>query len=432
MNSSLLNFVLNNIPENLGSKTENDIEIKYSSDTEYDISKSYIENMYKCLYFYKGELIASQYNCIPTTEEGIKICLDNLNGHIKQIYHQHAYEGTTIVVYYINDKWNISTRRCINAHDSIWNPDAPSHGEIAENCIKFDELNKDLVYHYNLVAYNNRYILDYTDTFGKDYIKLIPIMATNKDLTINIEETKRFAELIEYYNASNFVKEYSEIKTLMNKSGFNKGEMYTIITDENLIFNINIQPEIYNKVYLEVGRCHAYNVSDLIIKILIYLKQIEVNDDKYFKQYALDKETFFKYKMMFNIIAVFLKDYYFIRKSKKYSKPELFEDIPVCYKVLLHNIHHILYKEKNISITYQSIYKYMMTLPAHDLVCFIINFYKIVAIYEMHLQKCNHFVENATNSLKQWYSKDKVEDCIKEIKEFAKIYISQQYSFNEM
>ena len=106
------------------------------------------------------------------------------------------------------------------------------------------------MYHYNLVAYNNRYILDYTDTFGKDYIKLIPIMATNKDLTINIEETKRFAELIEYYNASNFVKEYSEIKTLMNKSGFNKGEMYTIITDENLIFNINIQPEIYNKVHL--------------------------------------------------------------------------------------------------------------------------------------------------------------------------------------
>jgi len=432
MNSELLNFVLSTIPEKYGEKTQDNITIKYSSDTEYDITKTYKENMFKCIYFYEDKPFASQYNCIPTTEEGLYTCFRNIDGHIKQIFYQHAYEGTTLIVYYLNDKWNISTRRCINAHDSVWNPEASSHGDIAESHIDFDSLNKELVYHYNLVSYNNKYILDYTDTFGENYIKLIPIFATNKDLTINLEETKKITELNEYYNTDKFIKEYSNIKHLINNSGFNKGEMYTIITDEDLIININIQPDIYNKVYLEVGKCHAYNVSELVIKMLLFMKQINVSDCKYFKQFALDKDTYLNYKMMFNIISVFLKDYYFIRKSPKYSKPELFEDIPTCYKVLLHNIHHILYKEKNISITYQSIYKYIMTLPAHDLVRFIIDFYKIVGIYEMYLKHCNHFVENAVNLLSKWYDKDKIIKCIDEIKGFAKIYISQQYDFNDI
>lgn len=432
MNSELLQFVSNNIPEDNKQKTQDEITVKFSSDTEYDVNKSYLENMFKCVYFYKDEPFASQYNCIPTNDKGIKECLDNLKGHIKQIFQQHAYEGTTIIVYNINNKWHISTRRCINAYDSKWNLEAPSHGEIAEKYIKFDDLNINLVYHYNLVSYNNKYMLDYTDTFGENYEKLIPIMSTNKDLTLNIEETKKFSNLIEFYNADKFIDEYDNIKTIINKSGFNKGEMYTIITDKDLIVNINIQPEVYNKVYLEVGRCHIYNISDLVIKILQFLKQIDINEDKYFKKYILDKDSYFNFKMMFNIIAVFLKDYYFIRKSPKYSKPELFEEVPVCYKVLLHNIHHILYKEQHKVINYQCIYKYMMTLTAHDLVCYIVNFYKIVGLFEMHVKNCNHFVENAINNLNQWYEKDKIINCINEIKGYAKIYVSQQYGFNDM
>lgn len=377
------------------------ISVQCSSDTEYNPNESFKENLFKSNYFYDNVMFASQYNKIPSADEDNMNCLKQLQNRIKKVYFQPAYEGTTLLVYNINNKWYISTRRCVDAHESNWDPTAPSHYEIAEEFIDFSKLNPNYVYHYNLVSYNNIYMCDYTNIFGEKYIKLIPLMICDKNSKILYNETKNFAQIDEY-SYDKLINNYVSIKNEINKTGFNKGLIFTIIYDDDNVFNINIQPDLYHKIYMEVGKCHSFNSILIVINVMLLKGEITNSEMKNLSNYIKHFNIMY-WKIMVNILSVFIKDYYFTRKSPKYSCTELYENIPGSYKCELYRIHHDIYETNKHNITPQNVYKHIMNLPAHEIVRLFIDFPVILSVYSTYCDCSQYLLNNINTILGKYY-----------------------------
>jgi len=94
-----------------------------------------------------------------------------------------CYEGTYLSVFNHNDKWYVSTRRCLDSQESIFNPiekQTPlSHYEMFEEVIKkagylnFNEFSQKLdpsnSYYFVLIHHQNKHIIDYTKQFNENY-----------------------------------------------------------------------------------------------------------------------------------------------------------------------------------------------------------------------------------------------------------------------
>lgn len=101
-----------------------------------------------------------------------------------------CYEGTIISVFWHN-KWFISTRKCLNAQDSVWLN--KSFYQMFEETILqdfntvdefFNLLNKDYNYHFVLVHWENKNIVDYTEELGEKYKKLAVALIRDKEMKV--------------------------------------------------------------------------------------------------------------------------------------------------------------------------------------------------------------------------------------------------------
>jgi hypothetical protein len=101
-----------------------------------------------------------------------------------------CYEGTIISVFWHN-KWFISTRKCLNAQDSVWLN--KSFYQMFEETILqdfntvdefFNLLNKDYNYHFVLVHWENKNIVDYTEELGEKYKKLAVALVRDKEMKV--------------------------------------------------------------------------------------------------------------------------------------------------------------------------------------------------------------------------------------------------------
>jgi hypothetical protein len=102
-----------------------------------------------------------------------------------------CYEGTIISVFWHNNKWYISTRKCLNAQDSVWlNKSFYQMFEetILQDFNSVDEfcnlLNKDYNYHFVLVHWENKNIVDYTEELGVNYKKLVVALVRDKEMKV--------------------------------------------------------------------------------------------------------------------------------------------------------------------------------------------------------------------------------------------------------
>ena len=108
---------------------------------------------------------------------------------------QECFEGTLLSVYFYNGRWNIGTRRCIDASKSIWTSNK-SYFDMFLECInvEFEDftsyLKEENNYYFVLVHYQNKHIVDYTSYFeDKTYKKIIHVMtrnnSSNQELSLN-------------------------------------------------------------------------------------------------------------------------------------------------------------------------------------------------------------------------------------------------------
>lgn len=96
-----------------------------------------------------------------------------------------CYEGSLLSLFNFQDKWYLSSRKCLDSKSSIIN--GKSHYDmfmevlLQDNHNSFEDftklLDKKYTYHFVLIHHENDHIVNYTKTFGKNFKKLCFIFA---------------------------------------------------------------------------------------------------------------------------------------------------------------------------------------------------------------------------------------------------------------
>jgi hypothetical protein len=154
-----------------------------------------------------------------------------LNQHGEQIITK-CYEGTLLSIFFNNDKWYVSTRRCLNSEESVWGE--KSHFKMFMEVLEksdyesfssfTDKLSKDKCYYFVLIHHQNKNIVDYDSEFGKEYKKLCLVFLKER-------ETQKDLDLYNY-NTSQLLDDNIFIAEKFNNledfDALNKKDMYSL------------------------------------------------------------------------------------------------------------------------------------------------------------------------------------------------------------
>lgn len=133
----------------------------------------------------KSEIVSYSCHTPLLNQKGIDYIMRNSDSDF-EIF--QCYEGTLLSVFNHNNEWFISTRRCLDARKSIWKNDI-SHFDLfsqvlGKSGLTFEtlcnKLKPELTYHFILLHHLNKNIVDYTDEFGDEYMKLVVPFVRNK------------------------------------------------------------------------------------------------------------------------------------------------------------------------------------------------------------------------------------------------------------
>jgi hypothetical protein len=171
----LENFESNSLKLKLKTKinTEHKLTLVY---TDYNSSKTgtSLQNECRSLVLDENKKIIAYSGETPLmNKDGMNYLLQHTTD--KQLITE-SYEGTILSMFHHNDKWFVSTRRCLDCHDSKIN--GQSHYDmlvetLEENIEEFtNKLDKSKSYYFVLLHHNNKLVIDYTSTHGENYKKL--------------------------------------------------------------------------------------------------------------------------------------------------------------------------------------------------------------------------------------------------------------------
>ena len=210
---SIPHFLINDLLENYKNDNKNDYNnnenIQKLKKTLFEkgvLTKEFVDDELMLLYHKYNSPITTElerecrsliidmktlkiksYSCESPrlNKEGMDFIL--LNSFEKQII-TTCYEGTYLSLFNHNNKWYISTRRCLDSNKSIFINDITqlsltekdqSHYNMFEEILKkanyenFDnfcsKLDKNKSYYFVLIHHQNKHTIDYTAHFGKNY-----------------------------------------------------------------------------------------------------------------------------------------------------------------------------------------------------------------------------------------------------------------------
>lgn len=339
--------------------------------------------------------VVSQYNKILHNEE----TLDHINNNNwNNIKFTKCYEGTIILLYNFNDKWHLSTRRCIDAYQSKWVRNK-SYGTLFEECMEgkftYDSLNKNHCYTFVLIHYKNRNIVTYNND---DYKDLMLINVTNvTDLTevkdvdnsifMNIQQPEQMS-----FNNIDEIKTYLHDlneSDVAKKTVTNEGLIVKIYNDDNMFYTCKLQTDIYRKL-MDIKPNNS-NIHQVYLELY---KKDELKDYlPYFNK--IDNNVIVNRinKSMHNISGEILKLYHVTRNK---NSPELYADLPNSYKKILYNLHGIFIDNKkknndiNISINVHCVYYYLKQMEFNDIKSIYYDRMKIITNdkFKEHMNDC--------------------------------------------
>lgn len=138
--------------------------------------------------------VDGKYNIVSYTHPVIDYNNQKKLDEFKDKKFVECYEGTLISIYYCNDKWNYSTRKCLDSKDSHWIYNGKtcdkSHYDMFVECVgrSIDEfesnLDKTKSYYYVVVHHENKIFVDYTSRFGEGYKKIFLLFVRDENMNI--------------------------------------------------------------------------------------------------------------------------------------------------------------------------------------------------------------------------------------------------------
>ena len=166
-------------------REDNDICLMYNEpdepiENETDEVKQIRESTRFCIIQKKDlKVINYVHNNIVYNVDAKNFLLDK---DLNKVVFMECCEGTTIYVTPFDDKWYTSTRRCIDAKDSVWIKGSP-YQQLFEDTMfdkfNYSDIDPDYCYAFTVLHYKNRNIISYNAKFGKNYRELMLISATH-------------------------------------------------------------------------------------------------------------------------------------------------------------------------------------------------------------------------------------------------------------
>jgi hypothetical protein len=118
-----------------------------------------------------------------------------------------CFEGTLLSIYYTDNSWKYSTRKCIDAKDSFLNINgkisSKSHFDMfleTINSLNEFESNLDIAksYYFVLVHHENKTFITYADKFGENYKKLILLFVRDASLNKVVISDNDYVKQFDY------------------------------------------------------------------------------------------------------------------------------------------------------------------------------------------------------------------------------------------
>lgn len=322
------------------------------------------------------EILCYTCNTPICNTEAMNYLLKNSNIN-KEIY--KCYEGTLLSLFYFNNKWYLSTRRCLDSNNSLWND--ISHYDMFNDILKsehstFDDftskLNKNYCYYFILIHHKNKNIVNYEKTFGKNYMKLCLAF---------IRENKTQNE-ISVNDFNNIYKNIFLPEKLNNLESFDKNNQNYKIDEEPETEGIVIKIKLNNKYKLLKLQTLNYqfhtsmgnNKNTFLGLIYLYQnnKLVEfINNNNNFEKFKKivnpinTHESYDTLGIIDAIFKVFTSELFnlFITlwdlKTLEHKNKELYNILPSEYKKILFKIKGIYYKlkSKKLKLRLKNIYE---------------------------------------------------------------------------
>lgn len=320
-------------------------------------------------------------------------------------YYQ-CYEGPLLSLFYHNDKWYISTRRCLDSSTSIWKN--KSHYDlfmdiiIQDNYQDFDSftdnLNTNYCYYFVLLHHENRNIVNYTEQFGSNYKKMCLVFIRSKEDQMEID-MEAISPNLKFISDNIFLPEKLDDlekfdeenrKCDMTNSPKSEGVIIKIKKNNNncLLKLQNIAYQFYKAIGSEKniyrGFIHLYQTGKLLEffnnnnnisnykKIVNPLNLHEAYDtvgtvDAVFK--VCTSELYELFKLLWDI------------KSSGHQNTELYNLLPKEYKDILFGIRGLYFKKKskyfqnkknnssakNDHLKIRDIYQHLKSIPSENI-----------------------------------------------------------------
>lgn len=325
--------------------------------------------------------MATQFNTIVYNDDAVKI-LQSLSDDQwnKQVVVQPCHEGTTILVFFHNNKWYVTTRRCLDGNESVWIKNK-SYRQMFEETINFDlnDLNKDYCYYFVLIHYLNKNLVSYKD-YDKLYKEVVHTMTVEK---YSFKEIKN-------YKINNLIKtpeehKFNSLDDLLNKLNeiSNNDEKHHIVSTEGFIVkyytnehNFTIM-KLQTNLYQQLTRLKPNN-SNIHQSYLELYQKDQLREFLPFVPYQCNKLEIIKRinNGMRNMATEILNLYHGTRKKKN---PDVYSALSEQYRRVLYGLHGIYINhrknkggdenddDKLTSITIHDVYFYIKNLPAEQL-----------------------------------------------------------------
>ena len=290
-------------------------------------------------------------------KDALKFLLNNPSLEL-EIY--KCYEGTIMSLFNHNNKWYLTTRRCLDSEMSVWNNTNYNKmfNEVLEKeNITFEEftnkLNPELGYYFILIHHMNKIIIDYSEQFGENYTKLCLVFVRNKKDQVEIYD----------YHFDNYQNIFKPEKMTMEEFSLLNQELKTKINIEGIIIK-TVKDDKNYLLKLQTNSyqfCRSIGSNENIFKGYIYLYQNDILND-YIKnqENCLEKivnpydesESFKIIGVIDCVFKTFTLELFELYKllwkmnSNEHQNTKLYNILPKEYKYVLFKLRGLYYKSK--------------------------------------------------------------------------------------
>lgn len=344
-----------------------------SKDKDLNIIE--LENSCRSVVLNKNTLepIFTQYNRIIYNDDAVEFLKDK---DWNNVVVQKSFEGTLIVVFCHNDKWFVTTRRCLNAQNSTWiknNSYYDMFVDAMNGKFTFDDLDKDLCYHFVLVHHKNRNIVSYTSA-DKEYKEIYHILTTCKGSLKEVEgvgvpyakyiDTEQFASLDELNNSLQQVNKLDMMYQKVTMEGYVL-KYYTGELHNSPFVTLKIQTPIYSTL---IGlKPNNSNIHQCFLEL--YQKDKLNEFLPYFTRYG--NETTKRIHLSMQNMAKEVLDLYHMTRNK--NNVVVYKALPEQYKKVLYSLHGLYIELKKnsdkpqTSINVFNVYNFLKKMESNDL-----------------------------------------------------------------